>query len=150
MKKMFPDLSKSYRTVTSFRYISFNCKNWHLSQTFSIIVSTVFEKSRGNSSKIYTMLSQKTLRHIEIVHQLGNWMLVSPISLNIGKNGIYGNCKVLYKGWKWQLFSWVQINCRILTLAYLSVKLLLNANTIMFEFVLFIGVFTMVVIGTNI
>jgi len=96
------------------------------------------------------MLSQKTLRHIEIVHELGNWMLVSPISMNIGKLGIDGNCKVVYKGWKWQWFSWGQIICRILTLAYLSVKLLLNSDTILFEFVLFMGVSTMVVIGTNI
>jgi len=96
------------------------------------------------------MLSQGTLRHIEIVHQISNWMRISPVSMNIGKHGIYGNCKVLYKGWKWQLFSWTQITCRILALTFVTLQLLLNTDTSLIEFVLFIGIFTVIVIGINV
>jgi len=58
------------------------------------------------------MLSKTTLRNIEIVHHIGNYLGIIPIKVNL-KLGIFGNCKLSRCPILWTLNSVFQIIMRI-------------------------------------
>jgi len=89
------------------------------------------------------MLSRKTLRNVEIVYCIGNYLGILPIQMNL-KLGIYGNSKLLRCPTLWKINLILQIILRIIGSGFLIYQVLDKPGIIPSELVMALSFVTLI------
>jgi len=77
------------------------------------------------------MISDATLRNVEILHRIGNCIGIMPIAARL-KLGIFGNCELLPNHIIWKIILGFQIIVRIIVSSFVAFQMF-NVSGITYE-----------------